>query len=119
MGSDRKTLMAIDFGIRQGLQELGDVVPDGECVYSIKPSIVGLFTHRVARLPPAEEASDASFLEGINAGGCRYVFAIAYVSPTYATPYYPLERLADAAMVVRELRVPVQPGTASVIARIN
>ena len=68
------------------------LVPPGECVYSVKPAIVGLYGRRRSLLTPPE--SDAvTFRAAARAGGCKYFVISLLVSPSAPTGYHPLSIL--------------------------
>ena len=71
------------------------VVPKGECVWSIKPTLVGYYAGRRALAPPRAELGDEDFDIALRQGGCRYLLMLNVVSPTYGVPFYPLQRVKD------------------------
>jgi hypothetical protein len=93
-GDDRAQAMWLSRAyvrILSDLTHVGDRVPQGECVFSVKPSVVMLLSGRPSYVPPASSASDADFLLGMEK--CRYAYLIAPTSPSFKEPLYPLDRL--------------------------
>jgi len=73
------------------LRRIGPRLAPGECIFSIKPSIVTLYTGRPSYVPPPIGSDDTAFEQGLLR--CRYAYAMALVSPTYPQPFYPLGRM--------------------------
>lgn len=76
-------------------------VPPGACVTSIMPEFVQLYTGRVARRPPGDEASDATLHAALAA--CPWVMMMHITMfPTVSdAEYYPLHRVGRALELVR------------------
>lgn len=85
-----------------------DWVPDTECVYSSKPSIVTYYSSRLSQKFPERFLDEAEFKRFFEEGGCPYTLSVAFPSPSFPTPFYPLGRLGSR--VVEETRW-YQPGT--------
>lgn len=83
------------------LRETAKLVPENECIYSIKPSIVGLYAKRPGRLPPPESVTDNMFREMVKNGGCRYFILLGGSSPSFSAPLYPLGRLEGKFKVLK------------------
>ncbi len=83
-------VMAVNFNALRGI---GKYVASGECVLSIKPSVVTLYAERSSYTPPPAAADGAAFERGI--ARCRYVYAMALVSPSFREPFYPLGRMGQ------------------------
>jgi hypothetical protein len=83
------------------LRETTKLVPENECIYSIKPSVVALYAQRLSRLPPPELETDDVFHESVKTGGCRYFVLLGGSSPSYGTPLYPLNRLEGKFKALR------------------
>ncbi len=90
-------VMAINF---RTLRDVGSHVPQGACIFSIKPSVVTLYTERSSYLPPSAPVDDAAFQNGILR--CRYLYPMALVSPSFPQPFYPLGRLAGRGTALLE-----------------
>ncbi len=80
--------------IDQSLQELGALVPAGECIYSIKPALVGHYAQRISVATPLDKAAPA----GIK---CRYVHMLPLATPTYSSSLYPFNEWRDRLEVVK------------------
>jgi len=89
------------------MREIQSVIPEDECVYSIKPTIVSLYSNRLSITPPREATSDLEFHESLRKSNCRYFYMAALASPSYGSPYYPEKRLRDN---IRVLRITYLPG---------
>ncbi|MBI4692647.1 MAG: hypothetical protein HY749_01325 [Gammaproteobacteria bacterium] len=71
------------------LADVDRLVPAGECVYSIKPSVASLYGRRRSlQTPPDSDA--VAFRAAALAGGCRYFVISLLVSPSARTLYHPL-----------------------------
>jgi hypothetical protein len=82
------------------LSNIRDVVPMGECLYGIKPSIIAYYTARISVAPPRPQLDDASFNASLGDQECRFYYLVGFASPSYPIAYYPLERLRDSLAVV-------------------
>ncbi len=83
--------------ISRGLPVVGSHIPEGECIYSVKPYLVGFYTKRIGKYPPKEALSDAYFSRELHQTGCRYFFFMNDVSPSYSEKrFYPEQRLGDS-----------------------
>ena len=84
-------------------EELRANVPLGACIYSIKPSLVGLFAGRNSYRSPLPDSRLGKALDP-KATQCRYVHMVPFVSPTYSEPFYPLARWKDGIEVIHATR---------------
>jgi hypothetical protein len=91
--------IVMDKALVDGMRAIPRYVPEGECVYSIKPSLVGFYAGRVSVVPPREYLDDQAFHDALAARGCRYFFTFGFASPSYRTPYYPMERLGHGRVL--------------------
>jgi hypothetical protein len=82
-----------------GFEQLNTQVPINECVYSIKPAIVGLLAKRSSFHTPLPNTRLGEKLEPEDAK-CRYVHMVAFSSPTYSEPFYPLSRWINEITVL-------------------
>jgi len=81
--------------LESGMRQLKLAVPEKECIYAIKPSLVAFLADRVGKAPPSWKTSQAELERKITTGGCRYVFMMIYTSPSYPIPLYPYQRIPD------------------------
>jgi len=91
-------------------REAGRMVPEGDCVYSIKPSLFGLYGQRVSYIPPREEWPDKTMDQYLAEKGCQHVLMLSFVSPSFRSSYYPLQRLRHHMTIIYAWQV---PGTSS------
>ena len=73
------------------LHHTEELVPDSECIFAIKPSVISLYLDRLSYTPPPISADTDAFERGIKK--CKYAYLLTYISPSFAEPYYPLNRL--------------------------
>ena len=107
--------------LQAGFEELRPFVPLQDCVYSIKPSLVGLFAHRNSRRPPLPQSTLGLHLDPA-AVECRYVHISPLKSPTFAEPYYPMGKWAEGMDIIHVTRlIESQPksGVATILAKIR
>ena len=90
--------------LQAGFEELRIHVPSQECVYSIKPSLVGLFAQRNSYRTPLPNSSLGLHLDP-NAVVCRYVHISPLKSPTFPEPFYPIGRWADGMDLIHVTRL--------------
>lgn len=79
------------------LRMVGDAVPEGDCIFAIKPSVVTLYSERGSRTPPTTLDENTFERELLR---CRYAYPMALVSPSYPDPYYPLRRIIGHGRVL-------------------
>ena len=100
-------------GFMQGavalLEKLPTLVPTGECVFAIKPSIVAALGDRPSRAPPPAARPDGEFRDELAAGGCRYLLLLRIFSPSYPEPFYPAARMKDSLEAVASANHATQP----------
>lgn len=84
------------------MRHLAELVPPSECIFSTKPSIVMLYSERMAYVPPNASTSDTDFNEGIKR--CKFAYLIAITSPTYPSPLYPAARLPNRLNMLSVVR---------------
>ena len=80
------------------LAGLDKLVPPGDCIFAIKPTIITLITDRKSMGPPGTALNDAQFNDGIRR--CRFAYVIPFSSTTFAKPLYPMERLGERAKII-------------------
>lgn len=86
--------------LTQGLKGARDNVPEGECIYSIKPSTVAFFSRRHSVAPPGSASSPEEFHKTIEEGKCKYFFFLRGASPSFNTRFYPLERMGGKIKIL-------------------
>jgi hypothetical protein len=104
--SAARATAVFDKALVDGMRAIPQHVPPGECVYSIKPSIVGFYSGRISVVPPREYLDADTFTKRLTVYGCRYFYTVGFASPSYRTPFYPMERLGRG----RVLNVSRAPG---------
>ncbi|KPK50895.1 MAG: hypothetical protein AMS22_11640 [Thiotrichales bacterium SG8_50] len=82
--------------VAQHLRTLDNWVGPDECVYGMKPSIIGFYGARISYPPPGARLSDEEFLTAVRTGPCSYFYVMGYISPSFPTPYYPVMRLGES-----------------------
>lgn len=80
-------------------------VPNNDCILSIKPSIVSYYTKRQSKSPPGSATPLPEFQRELAERGCSYLFLVAFSSPTFNQPFYPLDRLNGQVTVLAETRL--------------
>lgn len=88
------------------LGTIRDAVPVGECLYAIKPSIIGYYTERISVAPPLPRLSDESFNASLKDPGCRFFYLVGFASPAYPVIYYPLERMRSSLVAISAAPAP-------------
>jgi len=77
------------------MEKLIKIIPEKECVYSIKPSIIGLYSNRISYAPPNIFLKGKDFDKQLNNTGCKYFFMMYLHSPSYPEAYYPMKRIIE------------------------
>lgn len=85
-------------------------VPEGECIYSIKPSVVGYYARRVSVIPPRHYFDSATFDDYLKRTNCRYFYLLGFISPSFPSLYYPLQRLENQLVFVSAASLPGREG---------
>lgn len=88
------------------LQQLRNMVPETECIYSMHTALVMLHSHRISGALPVPGVSDDDFRKGLY--GCNYIVAMQLTDQNNTYPeYYPMMRLSgDYSYEV----TPIYPG---------
>lgn len=97
LATENITAMA---AMESGIRNVRNSVPENECIYAIKPSIVAYLSDRLVKAPPAETTPPLEFERQIAAEGCRYFLMMSFTSPSYSTPIYPYPRISDELQVL-------------------
>ena len=82
------------------LGSLQSIVPEKDCIYGIKPSIVGYYSGHISMIPPRPDFDDATFNAYLKKTDCRYFYVMSIFSPSFPEPYYPLARLHESLKVI-------------------
>ncbi|MBK7972543.1 MAG: hypothetical protein IPK07_04435 [Deltaproteobacteria bacterium] len=77
--------------LEDALARVAEHVPRNGCVFSVKPSLVGLFADRRAIYTPPASVADEPFHAEVERAGCRWFFLIAAGTQS-AAPLYPRDR---------------------------
>jgi hypothetical protein len=81
------------------LKEINALIPENECVYAIKPTLVTFYARRSSYGPPKIDVSDQEFWRGMEK--CRYAYFLPFESPSYGgESFYPLSRLGQRAKII-------------------
>lgn len=91
--AEAREIIAFQEALIRGMRDLEPLVDEDDCIYSIKPSFVALFARRRSMFPPHPPATSNDDRGALADSNCRYYFMTIFVSPTFASPYYPLEQL--------------------------
>lgn len=84
---------------------LRTIVPEGECIYGIKPSIVGYFSDRVSLAPPGPNLDQTAFDAYLKKTNCRYFYMMSIFSPSFSETYYPLARMRELLKAISMAQV--------------
>lgn len=99
----RNGLLSAQFLVKL-VNDLPDVpgqVPEGQCIFSEKPTLVTLYSGRMSYFPPPSGSSDAQFRRDI--GKCRFAYVLALTSPSFPEPFYPQGRVGARAVPLSTL----------------
>lgn len=95
-------------GLIDNLRTLNHFVPEEECIFAIKLSIVGLYTGRLAFNPPREALDDQAFWQEIKMTNCHYVYLLPFSSPSFPA-FYPYQRVRSSLRVVTGYQTQTSP----------
>lgn len=85
-------------GLIAHLKEIITFVPEGDCIFSIKPTVVMLYTNRSSYGPPVISEKESEFNNKIMK--CRFAYLLPFASPSYPVYLYPLDRLGKKAKIL-------------------
>jgi hypothetical protein len=106
--------------VAAALKTAGTLVPPDDCILSIKPSIVSYYTKRFSKSPPAGATPITDFNREMEQRSCSYLFLVAFSSPTFNEPFYPLGRLNGRVVVLEETRLAgADSPTVAMLARLS
>ncbi len=91
----RQAINKITFnhGVISGLEDAKNYVPADECVYSIKPGLVGIYMNRISKAPPNSHVDDDEYSKITEQDNCHYYYLVNATSPSYKENFYPYQRL--------------------------
>lgn len=92
--------------LTQSWQKIPDVVPAGECVYSVDPTWLMLYADRPSYSTPQAPAKDQFLKEAKN---CRYIYVASYARPPYPL-FYPRDYIMGQGQIVSVDRVEKMEG---------
>jgi len=88
--------------VARHLRTLDKWVSPDECIYGMKPSIIGYYAGRISFPPPSARLNDDEFQSAVRTGPCRFFYVMGYISPSFPTPYYPATRLGKSLQILSE-----------------
>lgn len=101
------------------MKSLQSIIPEKDCIYAIKPSVVGYYSGRISVIPPRPDFNDAALDAYLKKSDCRYFYMMSIFSPSFPEPYYPLERLHESLMVISATPEKNQVGPVGMLAVIK
>jgi Dolichyl-phosphate-mannose-protein mannosyltransferase len=90
--------------LSMGFEEVRDFVPSQDCVYSIKSPLVGLLAQRRSLRSPLPTSPLGMTLDAKETE-CRYVHMLPFASPTFAEPFYPMNKWGGGMDIVHATRL--------------
>lgn len=90
--------------LTKDMKSLARGVPAGECIYSIKPSVTGIYANRISMPPPGSALTQEAFAQEMDDGPCRYIYMLPFTGYNVKTRFYPLERAEGNMDVVNVLK---------------
>jgi hypothetical protein len=100
--------------LEDALARLTVRTPADACVFSVKPSLVGLLGNRRSLFTPSADVDDAKFRGEIERAGCRDFFLIG-ASTQSAAPFYPRDRFDPPLEAVDVTRIKDDDANAQVV----
>lgn len=85
------------------IKDIAKYVPENDCVYSIKPAVITLYSRRSSLRPPLVDTDEQAFWQGMQK--CRYVYVLPFASSSYGEVFYPLHRLGASAKIISVMKV--------------
>ena len=86
------------------LHQLGERVPEGDCITAVSAPVVMLYSGRASYTPPPADEDGFAFDKEMER--CRYVYLLPVVSAHFRKPFYPEQRLEGRAQTVSEALLP-------------
>lgn len=87
--------------IMSSLNDAKKYIPEGQCVYSIKPALTGIYMERISLAPPVSDVADDEFYKSINSKKCKYFYFVNGITPSYSESYYPYSRLEGSLTIMK------------------
>lgn len=101
--------VAFNYVFVTGLEDAKNHVPIDECVYSIKPGLVGLYMERVSKAPPDSSFDDNEYFNMTEQENCHYYYLVNGTSPSYKENFYPYQRLGSKLELIKTYHFPNDP----------
>lgn len=104
--NDRRTahqLSLTQYYLIDDLRHLGDKVPEGECVLSIKSRLVRFLSKREALTLPSVSSSEEEFDGAMKR--CRYLYVFPGATPSTNERFYPMKRAGNRVKIVSVRRL--------------
>jgi hypothetical protein len=101
--------VAFNYGIVSSLEDAKNHVPVDECVYSIKPTLVGLYMGRISKTPPGSSFDDNEYFKVTEQENCHYYYLVNATSPSYKESFYPYQRLDTKLELIKMYYSPNNP----------
>ena len=87
------------------IKSLPGILPAKAVVYTIIPSILSLYTNRLALIPPDDITTANSFYYGSDNSQPVFFYMTALTSPAIPAPYYPLEKIRDRMEILHLAKI--------------
>lgn len=87
--------------IISSIEDAQNYVAEDQCVYSIKPSIIGLYMRRISIIPPGINKDGNDFYGSIEKSGCDYFYFMSRYSASVNEVFYPYTRVKDNIDLVK------------------
>lgn len=87
--------------IIEHFKTINQIVPESDCIFSIKPTVLTFYTGRQSFVPPAEKSTDNEFRSAIDQ--CKYAYGFSFTSLSYSQPLYPIQRLGSDATQISSI----------------
>lgn len=118
---DRTRGLAYQRASIDSLRSLKNLIPPNQCVFAVKPSLVGYYANRIAKGPPPSGLDSEQFNSELKKDNCQYLYLFPFPTPSYPMAFYPAPRLKDRYTVSRIFRVHHEGASAvaGVLARLR
>ncbi|MBW2465905.1 MAG: glycosyltransferase family 39 protein [Deltaproteobacteria bacterium] len=84
----------------EDMKDLNKKLPERAIIYGIIPSIISLYSNRLAFMPPSDINHDNSINYNGDFSRPVFFYMTALTSPSIPTPYYPLEKIRNRMEVL-------------------